>query len=60
MNDCPTCGYPLVWSDDLARVRCSIYGDHPEQHPVGVCECSSCVLERARWARRKARLRAVS
>lgn len=28
MNDCPTCGYPMVWSDDHRRPICCVWGDH--------------------------------
>jgi hypothetical protein len=59
MNDCPVCSYPLVWSDDLARVRCSIYGDHPEQARA---EPTPAELQQARWqrARQTRRLKVAS
>lgn len=28
MADCPTCGLPMVWSEDHERVWCAVYGDH--------------------------------
>lgn len=59
MNDCPQCGFPMVWSVERAEVRCSIYGAHPE--PVAErCECYTCQAQRARDARRAGRLRVVA
>ena len=28
MSDCPTCGYPRIWSDDRRRVWCAVWGNH--------------------------------
>lgn len=31
MNDCPTCGLPMTWSDDQMAYWCCVYGTHSEQ-----------------------------
>lgn len=28
MTDCPTCGHPMIVSEDRARPWCSVYGSH--------------------------------
>lgn len=30
VNDCPECGYPMVWSDDARSQRCAVYGTHEQ------------------------------
>jgi hypothetical protein len=35
--NCPTCDMPMVWSIELERRRCAVYGDHTRtlpHHPV--------------------------
>lgn len=33
MNDCPTCGFPMAWSETHEREWCAVYGNHPARRP---------------------------
>lgn len=48
MADCPTCGYPMVWSVLERRVRCCVYGD---KHAVRIATGAKFrwVEARQRW-----------
>lgn len=49
MNDCPTCGFPMVWSEWLRRTRCCVYGDNHEAPRTAIGGKFRWVAARQRW-----------
>ena len=50
MNECPTCGLPLVWSTLYERMNCAVYGTHPAVVPNVRRTPSPLILEACRFS----------
>lgn len=59
MNDCSTCGAPMVWSLDHCEMRCAVYGAHDSPQPSPLI-LEACRYSDSRGGRYRTRLRAVS